>query len=61
MLEENVVSATGIDFIMPEAEIVRIIEGAGFEARRRYQDYRLVDDHPGGCPCCLARKNGKGA
>jgi cyclic dehypoxanthinyl futalosine synthase len=61
MLEENVVSATGIDFIMPEAEIVRIIAGAGFEARRRYQDYTLVDDHPGGCPCCVARKNGKGA
>lgn len=61
MLEENVVSATGIDFIMPETEIVRIIEGAGFEARRRYQDYTLVDAHPGGCPCCIARKNGKGA
>ncbi|MGQ0815891.1 MAG: cyclic dehypoxanthinyl futalosine synthase [Gemmatimonadota bacterium] len=52
MIEENVVSAAGIDFIMPESEIVRIIESAGFTAKRRYQDYTLVDDHPGGCPCC---------
>ena len=52
MIEENVVSAAGIDFIMPEAEIVRIIESAGFTAERRYQDYTLVKDHPNGCPCC---------
>jgi dehypoxanthine futalosine cyclase len=52
MLEENVVSAAGIDFIMPESEVVRIIESAGFTARRRYQDYTFVDDAPGGCPCC---------
>lgn len=52
MLEENVVSATGIDFIMPEAEIKRIIETAGFTAKRRYQDYTLVEDSPNGCPCC---------
>jgi cyclic dehypoxanthinyl futalosine synthase len=52
MLEENVVSAAGIDFIMPEQEIVRIIESAGFKAKRRYQDYTLVEDHPSGCPCC---------
>jgi CofH subfamily radical SAM domain protein len=53
MLEENVVSATGIDFIMPEKEICRIIESAGFTPERRYQDYTLVKDHPSGCPCCL--------
>ncbi|MGQ0562563.1 MAG: cyclic dehypoxanthinyl futalosine synthase [Gemmatimonadota bacterium] len=52
MIEENVVSAAGIDFIMPESEIVRIIESAGFTPKRRYQDYTLVDDCPGGCPCC---------
>jgi CofH subfamily radical SAM domain protein len=33
MIEENVVSATGIDFIMPESEIRRLIEDAGFIAR----------------------------
>jgi hypothetical protein len=47
-----VVSATGIDFIMPESEMRRIIEDAGFSARRRYQDYRLVADDESGCPCC---------
>ena len=52
MIEENVVSAAGIDFIMPEREIVRLIESAGFNAKRRYQDYTLVEDAPEGCPCC---------
>jgi hypothetical protein len=47
-----VVSAAGIDFIMPEQEIVRLIESAGFTAKRRYQDYTLVEDSPDGCPCC---------
>ena len=55
MIEENVVSATGIDFIMPEAEIRRIIEDAGFTPRRRYQDYALVQDRDAGCPCCAWR------
>ena len=58
MIEENVVSATGIDFIMPETEIRRIIEGAGLIPKRRYQDYSLVDDHPDGCPCCAWRTQG---
>jgi dehypoxanthine futalosine cyclase len=52
MIEENVVSATGIDFIMPEAEIRRIVEDAGFRAARRYQDYTLEAPGDGGCPCC---------
>jgi CofH subfamily radical SAM domain protein len=58
MIEENVVSAAGIDFIMPENEICRIIESAGFTPKRRYQDYTLVDDHPDGCPCCSWRTRG---
>ena len=52
MLEENVVSATGIDFIMPEGEIRRIIEDAGFQPRRRYQNYELAQEGDTGCPCC---------
>jgi cyclic dehypoxanthinyl futalosine synthase len=55
MLEENVVSATGVDFIMPESELRRIIEDAGFTPRRRYQDYRLVAAGDAGCPCCAWR------
>ncbi len=55
MIEENVVSATGIDFIMPESEIVRLIEDAGFEPRRRYQNYALAGAGDTGCPCCAWR------
>jgi dehypoxanthine futalosine cyclase len=52
MIEENVVSAAGIDFIMPEAEMRRIIEDAGFRPHRRYQDYRLAGNADQACPCC---------
>jgi len=59
MMEENVVSATGIDFIMPRATLVRFIEEAGFEAASRYQDYTPVQpdlDWYCGCRVCLGRK-----
>jgi cyclic dehypoxanthinyl futalosine synthase len=46
MIEENVVSAAGTDFIMPESEMRRIIEDAGFIPKPRYQDYVLVEDEP---------------
>lgn len=55
MIEENVVSAAGIDFIMPEPEIRRIIEDAGFTPQRRYQDYTPVQESDIGCPCCERR------
>jgi cyclic dehypoxanthinyl futalosine synthase len=42
MLEENVVSAAGADFRMDEAEIVRLIADAGFQAARRRQDYTIL-------------------
>jgi len=61
MLEENVVSATGIDFIMPEHEMRRIIEDAGFTPFRRYQDYTPVAESDGGCPCCRWRGAPAGA
>jgi CofH subfamily radical SAM domain protein len=56
MIEENVVSAAGIDFIMPESEIRRLIEDAGFRASRRYQDYGRWAEHYEGCPCCSWRE-----
>lgn len=56
MLEENVVSATGIDFIMPESEICRLIEDAGFRPARRYQDYSFASEHDDGCPCCRRQR-----
>ena len=46
MIEENVVSAAGTDFIMPESEIRRLIEDAGFTPKQRYQDYTLIEDDP---------------
>jgi len=52
MIEENVVSAAGTDFIMPEAEMRRLITDAGFQPARRYQDYTLVREGDDGCPCC---------
>jgi cyclic dehypoxanthinyl futalosine synthase len=55
MIEENVVSAAGIDFIMPEPEMRRLIEDAGFVPRRRHQDYRYVGGNEGDCPCCAWR------
>src|SRR5690606_4238625 len=55
MIEENVVSAAGTDFIMPESEIRRLIEDAGFTPRRRYHDYSLFEDGDEGCPCCARR------
>jgi CofH subfamily radical SAM domain protein len=55
MIEENVVSAAGINFIMPELEIRRLISDAGFTPQRRYQDYTLVGDNDEGCPCCAWR------
>jgi cyclic dehypoxanthinyl futalosine synthase len=58
MMEENVVSATGTDFIMPRSTLVRFIEEAGFRAVARYQDYSPVDpelDWYCGCAVCLQR------
>jgi cyclic dehypoxanthinyl futalosine synthase len=59
MMEENVVSAAGTDFIMPRAALVRYIEDAGFTAVSRYQDYSLVRedlDWYCGCRVCLGRR-----
>ncbi len=61
MMEENVVSATGTDFIMPRAELVKFIEGAGYKAAPRYQDYSRVRpdlDWYCGCGVCLDRRSG---
>lgn len=59
MMEENVVSATGTDFIMPRPVLVGLIEEAGFEAVARYQDYSPVRpdlDWYCGCAVCLDRR-----
>ncbi|MCX6543556.1 MAG: dehypoxanthine futalosine cyclase [Acidobacteria bacterium] len=42
MIEENVVRAAGAAYCMDEIEIVRNIEDAGFEARRRNMHYDVL-------------------
>jgi len=61
MMEENVVSAAGTDFIMPETDMLRLIRDAGFTPVARYQDYSPVDpdlDWYCGCRVCLERRTG---
>jgi cyclic dehypoxanthinyl futalosine synthase len=43
MMEENVVSAAGCVFSVPIEEMVRLIEDAGYTARRRNTRYERVD------------------
>jgi cyclic dehypoxanthinyl futalosine synthase len=43
MMEENVVSAAGTDFVMPIAEIERLIREAGYEPCRRNTLYELME------------------
>ncbi|RYG74352.1 dehypoxanthine futalosine cyclase [bacterium] len=42
MMEENVVSATGTDYVMPISEIERLISEAGFAPKTRNTLYKLV-------------------
>lgn len=42
MIEENVVAAAGVDFMLPESELKRIISTAGFEPRQRDCFYNLL-------------------
>ncbi len=44
MIEENVVRAAGASYCMDEVEIVRNIEDAGFLAKRRDMQYRILGD-----------------
>ncbi|MDD9305120.1 MAG: dehypoxanthine futalosine cyclase [Desulfobacter sp.] len=42
MIEENVVKSAGVDFMLPEQELRRLIETAGFEACQRDCYYTLL-------------------
>jgi cyclic dehypoxanthinyl futalosine synthase len=44
MMEENVVSAAGTTYRTTLGEIERLIADAGFTARRRRQDYSIIED-----------------
>ncbi len=44
MMEENVVSAAGTTYRMTLPEMHRLIADAGYEPRRRRQDYSLIED-----------------
>ncbi len=43
MIEENVVAAAGVEFRLPKAEIIRLIEDAGYTARQRDCYYHAVN------------------
>ena len=45
MLEENVVSAANTTHRTSITEMEQLIRAAGFEPRRRLQNYRLIEDH----------------
>lgn len=42
MIEENVVASAGVEFMLPESELRRLIETAGFTARQRDCYYNLL-------------------
>ncbi len=42
MIEENVVASAGVDFMLPESELRRLIETAGFSPRQRDCYYNLI-------------------
>jgi len=44
MIEENVVRAAGAAYCMDEVEIVRNVEDAGFQAKRRNMHYEILGD-----------------
>ena len=44
MLEENVVAATGVHFLLPEDRLRGLVERAGFKPRRRKMDYTLCEE-----------------
>jgi cyclic dehypoxanthinyl futalosine synthase len=44
MIEENVVRAAGAEYCMDEFEVVRNVEAAGFQAKRRNMHYEILGD-----------------
>jgi cyclic dehypoxanthinyl futalosine synthase len=46
MMEENVVSAAGTTYRATITEMERCIRDAGYEARRRRQDYSIIQPEP---------------
>jgi cyclic dehypoxanthinyl futalosine synthase len=44
MLEENVVAATGVHFLLPESQLRSLVERAGFTPRQRSMDYTLREE-----------------
>lgn len=46
MMEENVVSSAGTDFLMPIPEIQRVIRDAGYKPQLRDTQYRFLPDPP---------------
>ena len=45
MIEENVVSAAGVDYMLPMQELIYLIKSAGFKAKQRDCFYNVLKDY----------------
>ena len=45
MIEENVVSAAGVDYMLPINELIHLIKSAGFKAKQRDCFYNIITCH----------------
>ncbi len=43
MIEENVVAAAGVHFLLPEDNLRELVKSAGFKPSRRSIDYTLLE------------------
>lgn len=44
MIEENVVAAAGVDYMLPKEELIRLIRTAGFQAKQRDCFYNIIKE-----------------
>lgn len=44
MIEENVVAAAGVDYMLPKEELIRLIQTAGFNAKQRDCFYTIIKE-----------------
>lgn len=45
MIEENVVAAAGVDYMLPKEELIRLIKTAGFKAKQRDCFYNIIKEY----------------
>ncbi len=45
MIEENVVAAAGVDYMLPKEDLIRLIKTAGFKAKQRDCFYNIIKEY----------------